>query len=215
MKNAITVFLMVSIVGIAYAQQSPSLKPVNINFKNRSYFHAASAPLPAAAGFGGWGRSGNMYSPVTEQNNSAGKLIVSLKPDESRILGEKFEGFAVYIINQTDDTVFFDAVDSKISMKLQAKNEKGEWSDIEYISGSSCGNSYHNVYLPANYQWSFTAPRYEGKLKTRIRAAVEYKISLAAEEQWIYSNDIDGSVNPGQFDPVSLNPKLPLVPFDN
>jgi hypothetical protein len=205
-----------SVVGMTYAQQSTALKPLRINFKNRGYFYASSAPHTAAAGLGGWAESGNMYTAVTDQNYSTGGLIVLLKPDESRTIAEKFEGFAVYIINQTDDTVFFDAQDSRINMKLQAKNKKGEWSDIEYLPSSWCGNSYHNVYLPANYQWSFTAPRYEGTLKTHIRAVLGYKKNLEAEEQWLYSNEIAGSVNPGQFNQTrKYEPAGIMDPYDN
>lgn len=90
---------------MAFAQEATSRKPLNIHFKNRGYFYAASPQLPTTSGFGGWAQSDNMYEPAGK-NASGDKLILQLKPDEPRPFAEKFSGYALYIINQTNDTIF-------------------------------------------------------------------------------------------------------------
>ncbi len=203
MRNYLVLPMLTMVASMAAAQNAANLNPLNIDFKNRGYFYAASTPLASVAGYGGWGGSDNLYRPVTEQtyldNN---KLFVLLKPEERHAVAEKFSGFALYVINATDDTVFFKAQDSRLNMKLQARDMNGAWRDIEYLPSSWCGNSYHHLYLPSRYQWLFTVPEYTGTLKTKIRAALGYQASRGADEQWIYSNEMDGSVNPGQFDKV-------------
>lgn len=217
MKITSLTALIVAIAHLTFAQQTTGLKPLNINFKNRAYCYAASAPLQAAAGFGGWGRSDNIYQPVDDTGKSSpNKLIVLLKPDEPRVFAENFAGFALYVINQTSDTIFFDAQDSRLNMKLQARDKKGEWRDIEYLPSSWCGNSYHHVYLPAGYQWQFTVPEYTGSFRTNIRAVLAYKLDLDTEEQLLYSNEIEGSVNPGQFDKMpKYKPNGIMDPYNN
>lgn len=217
MRTTILIASAVAIAHFALAQQTTSLKPLNINFKNRAYFYAASAPLQAAAGLGGWADSGNLYEPVSETiQPAANNLIVLLKPNEPRVFAEKFSGFALYIINQTNDTIFFEAQDSRLNMKLQAQDKNGNWRDIEYQPNSWCGNSYHHVYLPAGYQWTFAVPQYTGTLKTHIRAVLGYKPGLDTEEQLLYSNEIEGSVNPGQFDKMpKYKPNGIMDPYNN
>lgn len=216
MRN-IAFALLMMVAEMASAQQSPVLKPLNIDYKNRGYFYASSAPLEAAAGFGGWGVSDNLYQAITEKNPLPGNtLSVVLKPAEKIAIAQKISGFALYIINSTNDTIFFNAQDSRLNMKLQALDKKGEWRDIEYLPSSWCGNSYHHVYLPAHYQWKFMVPEYTGTLKTRIRATLGFKSSLTADEQWMYSNEIEGSVNPGQFDKMpKYSPNGIMDPYDN
>jgi len=217
MKTTILTALTVAIAHLIFAQQTAGLKPLNINFKNRAYCYAASAPLPAVAGFGGWGGSNNIYQPVSARDQSfPNELILLLKPDEPQVFAENFAGFTLYIINQTSDTIFFEAQDSRLNMILQARDKKGEWRDIEYLPSSWCGNSYHQVYLPADYQWQFTVPEYSGSLKTNIRAVLAYKLGLDTEEQLLYSNEIEGSVNPGQFDKMpKYKPNGLIDPYNN
>jgi len=215
MRITILTALVVAIAHLSFAQPTTGLKPLNINFKNRAYFYAASAPLPAAAGFGGWAQSDNLYETV-EEKSQPNKLIVLLNPNEPRVFAEKFSGFALYIINQTNDTIFFDAQDSRLNMKLQAQDKNGKWLDIEYLPSSWCGNSYHHVYLPSGHQWTFTVPEYTGTLKTHLRAVLSYKLGLDTEGQLLYSNEIEGSVNPGQFDRMpKYKPNGIMDPYNN
>ena len=69
---------------------------------------------------------------------------------------------------------------------------------IEYLPSSWCGNSYHTVFLGPKQYWEFAAPRYNGKIKTRLRIRLEWQKSQF-QKLTIYSNEFDGSVNAKQF----------------
>ena len=100
----------------------------------------------------------------------------------------------------------FNAQDSRLHMKVQALNSKGEWKDIEYLPRSWCGNSYHTLTLEPNNFWTFLTPIYEGDFKTKLRIELKHIDSEdKSEKSWkkkeitIYSNEYEGSINPGQF----------------
>ncbi len=50
------------------------------------------------------------------------------------------------------------------------------------------------MYLGSGEYWAFSAPRYVGDRKTKLRFAF-----TVAEGKTIYSNEFEGSVNPEQF----------------
>jgi len=61
-------------------------------------------------------------------------------------------------------------------------------------------NSYHQLFLSSGEYWRFNAPVYHGKIATRIRVQLLYKRSPSQKDDAIiYSNIIEGHVNPGQF----------------
>jgi hypothetical protein len=85
-------------------------------------------------------------------------------------------------------------------------NEKGIWKDIEYLPSSWCGNSYHTLTLEKMNYWAFTTPKYEGEIKTKLRIELKYLDPKEKsgkrrnrKEMTIYSNEFEGSINPGQF----------------
>lgn len=85
-------------------------------------------------------------------------------------------------------------------MKMQARDPQNKWRDIEYIPDSWCGNSYHKVFLGRNEYWEFNAPVYHGELKTKLRLKLLYKRAPCQKiNDIIYSNIIEGSINPAQF----------------
>lgn len=47
----------------------------------------------------------------------------------------------MYVVNNTTNKITFNAQDSRLYMKMQAKDSAGEWKDIEYLPSSWCGNS--------------------------------------------------------------------------
>lgn len=217
-KQSISLLFFAAIVGSAFSQQPTATpEPLNINFKNRAYFHAASQPLESVAGFGGWAESGNMYRALTFPSSyETGKLTVYIDQNQPSVFAEKYRGHTLYVVNMLTDTLFFAAQDSRLNMKLQAQDSKGEWKDIEYIPSSWCGNSYHTLYLPSSYYWTFSIPVYEGKIKTRIRAALSWKRSREADEQWVYSNEFSGSINSGQFSKMpKYTPGGIMDPYNN
>jgi hypothetical protein len=196
---------------------SPAIKPLNINFKNRSYFYASGPKLEKTAGLGGWADSGNMFIPIgTETDFTAGKLSIHVNTNDKTVFAEKYTGLILYVSNGSADTVYFDAQDSRLNMKLQALDKNGRWQDIEYLPSSWCGNSYHMVYLPPQYYWKFTIPEYEGKMRTRLRAVLQFKKALDGSELSLYSNEFEGSINPGQFSRMpEYQPNGIMDPYDN
>jgi hypothetical protein len=84
-------------------------------------------------------------------------------------------------------------------MKIQALDKQGQWNDIEYLPSSWCGNSYHHVKLAPGSYWSFVMPVYEGEIKTKLRAELDHIGDDRECGKTIYSNEIEGSINPAQF----------------
>jgi len=189
----------------------------NINFKNRGYFYAASLPMASASGLGGWGQSGNLYQPIELPSTfDKGKLSVLVDVNKPDLFAEKYQGYPLYVANTRSDTVFFYAQDSRLNMKLQALDKDGVWKDIEYLPSSWCGNSYHQLYLPSGNYWKFTIPVYHGKIKTKIRAVLSFTNSIEGEEQLVYSNEFEGSINLGQFSKIpKYYPNGIMDPYNN
>lgn len=177
------------------------LKPFNILAMNRGYFYASSPSVDELNGFGGWGGSDHTFKKI-KRKQKLPKDTFGISVDTESILPhfKEYKGYNLYIYNTSKDSIFFDAQDSRLYMNLQAKDTNGEWKDIEYLPSSWCGNSYHNLFLAKNSFWEFTIPKYEGALKTKLRAKLLYKTNHKDKEsKVIYSNEFDGSVNPAQF----------------
>ncbi len=175
---------------------------LNIDYMNRGYFMASSPRDEDMDGLGGWGTYDNMYSSLVLQraDYEKGKFQVIIDTGKSSMWFNYSRGLQVYIINDSKTKMLFPAENSRLNMIIQAKNNDGEWKDVEYLPHSWCGNSYHTLYLPSQKFWSLTMPVYEGSTRTLLRAKLSYKESPAQEkEQYIYSNEISGSVNPAQF----------------
>ena len=194
-----------------------NLKPLNIDFKNRGYFYASCEQIEQTAGLGGWADSGNMYQKIDRPGRfEQRKLIIAVDTSEPAAFAEKYLGHTLYVANTLFHTIFFDAQDSRLEMKLQALDKNGEWKDIEYLPSSWCGNSYHMVYLPGHHYWKFTVPAYEGKFKTRLRAVLSYKTATESGERLAYSNEFEGSVNDGQFTKLpNYKPGGIMDPYNN
>lgn len=177
------------------------LRPLNIDYMNRGYLYAHSPYIEKLAGFGGWGSSENAFKLVDKsQAFKPEELSLEVRPNDTATYGKSYLGMKIYAVNTTKDTVFFDAQNSRIYLKLQAQDSQGQWKDIEYIPNSWCGNSYHILFLPTNHFWEFSIPAYEGGLKTKLRAELLYKQNEAdTESKVLYSNEFEGSINPGQF----------------
>jgi WG containing repeat len=178
-----------------------ALKPLNIDFMNRGYFYAYSTPKNTEADYsGGWATSSNRPKKNVDKKFQDNLLTVTIDTNIVDTFSNQFFGIKLFISNTTKDTIKFNAQDSRLYLKMQAQNNKGEWKDIEYLPSSWCGNSYHTVELEPNAFWSFTIPKYDGEVKTKIRAQLRYinKDNLKTDKV-IYSNEISGSINLGQF----------------
>lgn len=180
---------------------STALKPLNIDFMNRGYFYAYSTPKNTEADYsGGWATSPNKPNFIKGINFPSNSLSITIDTNKIDTFANRFFGFTLFISNTTIDTVKLNAQDSRLYLKLQAQNSKGEWKDIEYLPSSWCGNSYHKIELEPNAFWKFTIPKYYGEFQTRIRAELRYiDNDNLKTEKVIYSNIINGNINPGQF----------------
>ena len=179
-----------------------ALRVLNVDFMLRGYFFAYSSPQEPGKDVrrGGWGISRNIPRRLTANqfgNNRTGIVIDTRAIDT---FSRSFAGCPVYVYNTTTDTCQFQAEDSRLNMKMQALDEIGNWKDIDYLPHSDCGNSYHILALEPGAYWKFVIPRFEGEISTKLRIELEYIDKLNPKmNKVLYSNIIDGKVNPGQF----------------
>lgn len=178
---------------------------LNIDLMNRGYFYAHSEPNTTDAG--GFGSSHNAPRPFSPSSRfPSDTLSLSVRPDQRKTFSKTCKGMAVYVANNTRKKIQFNAQDSRLYMKVQALDPQGQWRDIEYLPGSWCGNSYHTLSLEPKTYWRFVTPLYEGDFKTRLRIELKYidpsdpgEEGQERKELTIYSNEYEGSINPGQF----------------
>jgi hypothetical protein len=188
------------------SKESPSL---DIDYMNISDYPVSSKPDPND--IRGHYSTSNQPKEITGGQFPSGRLSVTVDTSrlvvrESQIQQQRYAAYSVYISNLSGQVVKMDAQDSRIYLKVQAKNSKGEWKDIEFTLSSWCGNSYHTVTLEGNQYWELSTPAYSGEMKTSMRLALEYNDrndknddSRKRKTITIYSNEYRGSVNPGQF----------------
>lgn len=144
---------------------------------------------------GGFGASGNYPLKVTKDTpGEAGKLALVFLTDDTVPYRGTFQGIPLLLINKTGKTVDFTAQDSRLDVVQEALDKNGRWRPIEYLPQSWCGNSFHQVFLPAAQYWVFTVPRYYGIFETKLRA----KLQLS-EKEFLYSNEYVGGISPSQF----------------
>lgn len=125
---------------------------------------------------------------------------VSLKISDSTnaIYSEKYYAKKIYVANTTQSPQLFQCQDYTLYLKMQALNDSSQWQDVEYLPSSWCGNSYHEDTLPAMSYWEFVFPEYSGIIKTKIRFKLSGIYNLNSVYD-IYSEEVEGSINPGQF----------------
>jgi len=187
--------------GIWGAKFEPNFCSLNIDYMLRGHFYAASAAHPND--LGGFAKADNAPQAITTEMNFPTSLEVTVKENQDSV---DLCSYTLYISNQSGVSQLFNAQDSRLYLKLQAKDTKGEWRDIEYLPSSWCGNSYHLLTLPNQTYWSFPVPRFEGSLPTVLRA--ELKVvdptddndsTRKKKDYIIYSNEYKGGINPAQF----------------
>lgn len=112
----------------------------------------------------------------------------------------------VYVANHGDSACQMDAQDLRLYLVMEARrNEREEWTPIELLPNSWCGNSYHAVDLPARSYWSFSVERYKGdtpvecRMKLTIRTGSDPETAEGSRPRIIYSNVFQLSINPAQF----------------
>lgn len=189
-----------------WEQQSyTSDQPValNIDYMNRGYYHAYSTPLLLESKFGGWAESNNLPYKNAKFNWSQKEKLNLYLSAEDTLFGKNILAKKLFLLNETLDTIFFPAQDSRLNLTIQAMDSKGNWRDIEYLPNSWCGNSYHSLHLATGEYWKFATPVYEGGIKTKLRASIQCYTKKPGDTErqyaYIFSNEFEGSINPAQF----------------
>lgn len=165
--------------------------PVKVDFMLRGHFYAGAE---VSKGLGGNATSDNMpraLSTLTGVTPGTTVQIVAL-PDVAKAWHE-YDGYRVVIVNPTDKPVDFNAQDSRLPVVHEAIDKTGKWAPIEYLPSSWCGNSYHELELPAKSYWELAAPHYDGPFATKLR------LKLGFNGHTLYSNEFDGRIDPKQF----------------
>ncbi len=170
--------------------RADDLKPLNVKFMLRGYCYAGSRSDKHA--LGGFGSSDNAAKRITTQHSGTRSLALLALPDNIVSFNKSYRGFRLLLINGTKSEVAFAASDSRLPIIQEALDSKGRWRPVEYLPESWCGNSYHRVFLPARHYWQFAVPAYTGKQRSRLRFVLQ-------QQRPIYSNEIEGSINPTQF----------------
>lgn len=194
--------------GVVVWKEDTTLKTTNdyidVDYMMRTSYYAYGKDTEES--IGGHAESANGPKRINRPELRGGvRLLVARNEEHKAEKGSYWQNhvvFNLYMANDGDTALIFDAQDSRLYVVMQAKDEKGEWKDIEYSPSSWCGNSYHEMILPKGHYWKFEAPIYKGALKTKLR----FKLDIRSENQYkgqkaqtIYSNEFEGSLNPAQF----------------
>lgn len=187
-------------------QESEGVKQneaLNIDYMNRGYFYVS---------FDSRGDDGDHEEKISrKQTFKEAALVVVADTKKESSTPNVPKGFEVLVVNNTSSELWFNAQDTRLYMKMQAKDLTGTWRDIEYLPSSWCGNSYHTIGLSKNHYWKFTAPHYTGEFNTKLRIELSYidPTDFTADDRgrrnrnkkqlFVYSNEFDGSINPAQF----------------
>lgn len=176
----------------------------------RGYIYAKSS-IEDSTALGGFGGSDNVAKSL-KGNDFFNEKGFFLKIDTTRKvkLEEKYNGYNFYIVNKSDSTVKLVASDSRLFVIAEVLY-KGKWKPIEYLPSSWCGNSYHDVYLKQNEYWEFKVPKYDGKIKTKLRYSL-----MVGIEKFIYSNEIEVKINKKQLsEKMEYNSKGLMDPYND
>jgi hypothetical protein len=196
-----------------WQQETPATgphEPMNIDYMNRGYFYAKQNNT----GHGNSRYAANQTTQSEDKTFLPDAVSVSVDADSPVSFHGIAAGMTVYLANNTKDTVWFNAQDSRLYMNMQAKDADGNWRDIEYLPSSWCGNSYHSLSLAPSAYWTLLAPRYDGSMPTKLRIQVrivapadvtaidtrrEDRTYHGRRQLTIFSNEFDGRINLAQF----------------
>ncbi|MDJ1500031.1 WG repeat-containing protein [Xanthocytophaga agilis] len=170
----------------------------NIDYMKSGYFYITKNPQPDERSE--YEEIASSYTHPGDYFFTTNTFTMKVMPEAKAAFAKKYEGITLYIANTQSDPVFFELQDGRLSINLQALDEKGQWRDIEYLPKSRCGYSYHTIPLKGHNYWEFAIPQYEGEFKTLLRARLEYKHTEGQKNlEVMYSNTFEASINPAQF----------------
>lgn len=136
----------------------------------------------------------DLQEDVSYLNNHISLLLTKNKT----LFDKKNKGITLYLINDCYSHISVPGVDNALYMVLQAKDKFGNWKNIEAFPSSTCGNSYNDTKIRYKSIRKYSVPEYSGELKTKIRAMLKI-FDENKKIKYIYSNEIEGNVNPAQF----------------
>jgi|GEM_PF-5320233 len=105
-------------------------------------------------------------------------------------------GYRTVLANRSGQAITFDTYDHGLLMRMQAKTNTGDWRNIEDIA-RGCGNGFSEMTLRSGHYIHLVSPAYSGAIKTKLR--LQFAYTSYGEPHTIYSNEFDGSINPGQL----------------
>lgn len=149
----------------------------------------------------GWYVSENESQRIGDKFSKK-ELFLKIDETEFTLVEDKFIANKLYLVNNSNEKICLPAQDSRLYLKMQAENVLGIWSDIEYIPNSWCGNSYHEICIDKGEFWEFPSLQFKGRHKTKFR----YKLEMDGNN--LFSNEIDGYVNNGQF--INMQKYFPM-----
>jgi hypothetical protein len=142
------------------------------------------------------------YSVKNKLWNYADSVFLIAQPDTSLFAIDSFGEFdtsgrlKILLVNNSSTPYNAFGYYKRLQPLMQAKDKDGQWKFIEYFrSASGCGNGIHPIQIEPHSHVLFMTWGYSGIFKTKLRIAI-------AGGSWahpIYSNEFDGSINPGQF----------------
>lgn len=177
------------------------LEELNIDFMMPSYYHVSSSKNDNYSNRKLWTDNNNLSKSISKKKNSRTGQIQLMIDTTQLSKWEGFDGYKLYVTNSTSDIISLACQDGRLYLKIQALDKNGKWNDIEYIYNSRCGHSYYYKSLMPNEYWEFDTPVYQGEFKTKLRAELSHiKVSKKSKKLiTVYSNEIDGHINPAQF----------------
>ncbi len=111
---------------------------------------------------------------------------------------KKYNGISLYIVNNTDEMAITLSLDGSLPLVLQAKDNNGEWADIENSEADYCNTPGTLIFFAAHSFWKFVMPQYDGGFRTMLRV----KMGVLDSDNncnFVFSNVVEGKINPSQF----------------
>jgi len=173
---------------------SPDAAPVTAKEKMPGIYPAGSRIKDADA-LGGFGPCDNYPKDLAGKDWGAKAMVSIIAFHDEPVAYFKHRGFALRVVNRTPEVVPFTACDSALSIVREAQDAGGVWREIESLPETSCGNSFHRVFLGPGQYWEFPARVYSGPMKTKLR----FRLERGNGQPAIYSNEFDGQVTAAQF----------------
>lgn len=148
-------------------------------------------------------RAGGIIERIPDGVDYAkGKFSLTALPDKTLKPGSGT--MVVLAINDTESTQVLYTGDRStiggVQFHQEACVESNSWKLLEYYPSKKsgfCGNDSTSISIPSHACLAFSARRYKGSTKAKLRVVI-HKSQGSLNEDMV-SNEFTGSINPGQF----------------